>query len=271
MNNIETVLIPELLGIVLLFTGVNDIRKALSGKNKDYQRVLIGIGIAFLGCMLLMFTAPNLQHTFKLMDKKYLYDKVDLLINIATEPDWSIGGKFMTIIISIITIILSSAGGFFSSYFLNFLNKREESKSILSLENSYSEIKNIGYTTAINVSIFRVLPDKSNSDKSNIYWYVSLLENLISIKKDETMTLNNQYIPIGHDDFYIIQFYCLNGLYYHQVFDITTGRGDSECLNLPVSVNKKKLFPTYSIDKNANLLKIPKKTIKSSSRLKNIK
>ena len=166
---------------------------------------------------------------------------------------------------TILTIILSLTSGFISSYFFYFLDKIEKEKSVLSLDNSYSEIKNIGNATAINVSIYRVTPDIANPDKTNKYGFITLLAHLNSIKKDETITMPKPGLPIGHYDFYIIQFFCLNGRYYHQVFEIPTGRGDSENLCLPVSINKKELIPTY-VEISETLLKIPKKTIQSSNR-----
>ncbi|WP_251421967.1 MULTISPECIES: hypothetical protein [Lactococcus] len=165
----------------------------------------------------------------------------------------------------IITAAITSVIGAIVSFFVLRIQLREEKLAFLSFEERYSKIKNMGDTSAFNVSIYRITPNLDKKDS-----IVSLIHNIRTIKVNEEVKLNNSEdnLPIGHNDYYILQFLCLNGKYYHQIYQINTGRGDAGELRIPIKVSMKKTFPTYSIDKEKFF--IPRKIRKLTKRVKRL-
>ncbi|WEA55584.1 hypothetical protein [Lactococcus lactis] len=167
--------------------------------------------------------------------------------------------------IEIITAVISSTIGAIVSFLILKMQLREKKVAFLSFEKRYSIIKNIGDTSALNVSIYRITPNLDKKDS-----IVSLIHNIKTIKVNEEVTLNEpeDNLPIGHYDYYILQFLCLNGKYYHQIYQINTGRGDAGELRIPVKVFMRKTFPTYSIKQEKFF--IPRKIRKLTKRVKRL-
>lgn len=137
-------------------------------------------------------------------------------------------------------LILVLIGGFISYIgTTNTLKKQihEERTAFLSLQNHFTQLKNIGSVTAINISLYRAVFDLSKdsfigTNRVNI----SLIETTETLTKDEVWNIS--CTPIGHFNTYIIQFQSLNGDYYQQIYKISSGRGDAPVLKTPTKVKK---------------------------------
>ena len=164
---------------------------------------------------------------------------------------------------NIIVPAIFSALSIFVSYIISSVQLREKNKAFLVFENN--GVRNIGNTSALNVSVYRLMPNLGGDGT-----IVSLITNAGTIEKD-TVFFFDETLPNSHYDFFIIQFLSLNGKYYQQVYRIATGRGDAPEQNIPVKVKIKETFPTYDFKDKRYILpsKISKLT-KHNPRLKSL-
>ncbi|MDG4977472.1 hypothetical protein [Lactococcus lactis] len=167
-------------------------------------------------------------------------------------------------IANLIASIILTGLGILVSFLILRVQLREENKAVLVFEKD--DVRNIGNTSALNVSAYRLIPNLGGDGT-----LVSLITNIGTIEKDKTYTFAREVLPNSNYDFFIIQYLSLNGKYYQQVYRIATGRGDAPENNIPVKVKIKETFPTYNFkDKRYILPQKINKLTEHNSRLKSL-
>lgn len=167
-------------------------------------------------------------------------------------------------IANLIASIILTGLGILVSFLILRVQLREENKAVLVFEKN--DVRNIGNTSALNVSAYRLIPNLGGDGT-----LVSLITNIGTIEKDKTYTFAREVLPNSNYDFFIIQYLSLNGKYYQQVYRIATGRGDAPENNIPVKVKIKETFPTYNFkDKRYILPQKINKLTEHNYRLKSL-